>query len=721
MAKSRKKKKKIHTQSKSRYLSVTSSPDADERPYTDGTIKFLNKYGLLILCVFVLAYIVIYGYTSYQKYESFSYYDFDLAIYNQVTWNTLHGNFMYSSIRENVYNMDGAQKRIGIYFKDHAPVILLLFLPVYAIFQTPLTLLMLQTIFLGGAAVPLYLIARRELHGGWGLVYGLVYLFYPAVGYINLFEFHPLCFVPFFLLFAFYFYRLNKFWPFVVFLVLAMFCKEEVAITVFMFGVYVLIDRARKKQIFTSKKWIISPSVIGLLWAIITFKILAPMFNERGYIYEDFYREMGGSMGGIIKTALTRPIYTIKFLFRVAPDMMTNKPLFLVQIFLPVLFLSFLSPLSLLIIIPQLFLYLCSSYPNPARIYFQYTGAIIPIIFLSSVLGLKFLSVKIKWKKYWTVFASVLLVAGVVSSAIWGSLFRLRSTEWQYPAGGKVYISDHTDEIKQHMINLVPEDASITATFRFLDKLSMRKYLYSFHYIYMGKEKVTKIKYSVPEKIDYALFDYSDMVFTSWQDPKGRSTEYTRDFIIGRRYGVEKVVDAFVLLKEGKEDLTPLYEVLDEQPKPENMIKRGIRVRLGNDEPFIFIGLIGTDLELIETDGFQQVEIASYWQCISQAPSVTGQLAPMTMYVNIVLVDESNKETANVIAQRRYPICYEIYPTNLWKKDEFVKTKHYIALPPDIEPGKYKVVMQPYPKNAKLLGPMEYSPFVGGEIEVPSK
>ena len=678
-------------------------------------IAFLNRYGLIILCFFVLVYIAMYGYTSYRKYDSFSYYDFDLAIYNQVTWNTLHGSFLYSTIRENLYNMDGVERRVGTYFKDHVPLILLFMLPVYVVFQTPLTLLMLQTAFLGAAAVPLYLIARRELHGGWGLVLGLVYLLFPALGYLNLFEFHPLCFAPFFFFFAFYWYLTGRFWPSMIFLVLALFCKEEVSITVFMFGVYVLVGSAIRKKVGASRKWIITPAVVGLVWAVLCFKVLSPMFNEGDYIYTSHFREMGGSMGGIIKTALTDPVFTIKHIFKIQGPMI-NKPLFLVQLFLPVMFLSFLSPLTLLIIIPQSFLYLASSKAATSTIYFQYTGAVIPFVFISAVMGARFLDRKIRWGRCRLVPVGVVLITGIICSLIWGTQFRLFSKNWDFIAANttgsynRIYISDYRDEIRDSMIESIPADASVAATFRFLDKLSCRRYIYSMHYIYNGTELDAQVKYTVPEKIDYALLDYSEGIFGFYETAE--SYKHMGDFFIGRGYGVEKVIDSFVLFKEGKQDLTPLYEVLDEQPEPENTLTRGIPVRLGNGEPFIFIGLIGTDIELIETDGFDQVEITSYWQCVNPAPRSGGAPAPMEMYVNILLVDDSDKEKPNVAAQRSYPICYEIYPAKLWKKDEFVKAKHYIALPPDITPGKYKVVLQPYPKNPVLQKALQYQAFI---------
>ena len=712
-----KKKKKKRTRSKSGIGSHRPSSTSEEKPHSDGIIAFLNRFGLYILCVFVIAYIIVYGYTCFRKYETFSYYDFDLAIYNQVTWNTLHGDFMYSSIRENVYNMDGVNKRVGIYFKDHAPVILLFFLPIYAVFQTPLTLLMLQTIFLAAAAIPLFLLARRELHGGWGLVFGLVYLIYPAVGYINLFEFHPLCFAPFFLLFAFYFYRIDRFRPFIIFLALAMFCKEEVAITVFMFGIYVLIDRARKKDISANKRWIITPAVMGIFWALLTYKILAPMFNEKGYIYTDLFKEMGGSFGGIVKKTLTDPVYTLKHIFKIQKPML-NRPLYLLKLFLPIGFLSLLSPLTLLITLPQLFLYLASSKAATSTIYFQYTGAVIPVLFISAVMGVRFLSSRIRPGKYWPAGAAAVLILGTVTSIVWGPQFRLFDKDWDYTgantlwAYNRIYSSDSRDDMRQHMADLIPPDASVVTSFRFLDKLSSRRHIYSLHYIFLGREMITQIKYATPEKMEYALLDYSEpWLFQQLQANK--NTRIMQEIFLDpeRKYGVEKVIDGFVLLKEGEEDLSPLFEVLDNPPEepPKTVLRKPFQVPWKKDTPPLELALMGTDNEIIKTDEFEQLQITSYWQC--------DEPGPLTIYLGIELMADRPGRGPLILTRRSYPLCYEIHPTKLWEKNELVKSKHYIALPPRIEPGKYKIRFQ---VQIKEMG-AAFPPFDAGEFTIPSE
>ncbi len=95
---------------------------------------------------------------------------------------------------------------------------------------------------------------------------------------------------------------------------------------------------------------------------------------------------------------------------------------------------------------------------------------------------------------------------------------------------------------------------------------------------------------------------------------------------------------------------------------------------------------MGTDNEIIKTDEFEQLQITSYWQC--------DEPGPLTIYLGIELMADRPGRGPLILTRRSYPLCYEIHPTKLWEKNELVKSKHYIALPPRIEPGKYKIRFQ---------------------------
>jgi uncharacterized membrane protein len=108
----------------------------------------------------------------------------------QVVWNTAHGHWFETSLGR-ATNVE----LIGSYLGNHVRPILLLLAPFYRLWPDPRLLLILQSIALGLAAVPLYWIARRQAGDSTAtLIVACCYLAYPALGFLNLCDFHPIAF-----------------------------------------------------------------------------------------------------------------------------------------------------------------------------------------------------------------------------------------------------------------------------------------------------------------------------------------------------------------------------------------------------------------------------------------------------------------------------------------------------------------------------------------------
>ena len=230
--------------------------------------KFCQKFADGLVWVFILAYILIFGYLSFLKYQSFNYLDWDLTSDAIVLWNSVHGKFLYYPFLE--------QSILGA----HLYLIALFILPIYAIFQSPLTLLFLQSMFLGLAAFPLYLLARTKLNKTFSLSLVVAYLLYPSLGYINLFESHFEIYEIFFLFFTLYYFEKERFRNFLVFVLLTLFCKENASLVVFAFGIYAWIRRR-------SKGWVLTPLLVGAAWFFLSVKVVIPHFAKDAKLYKD--------------------------------------------------------------------------------------------------------------------------------------------------------------------------------------------------------------------------------------------------------------------------------------------------------------------------------------------------------------------------------------------------------------------------------------------------
>ena len=143
--------------------------------------------GFLAALIAAVGYTVVLGFLSLAKYSTFHATFLDLGLENEVLWLLAHGGL------HGYYSSGFAQ----IYPFQYQKPILFLVLPIYFLFPHPETLLALATLTIGGAAIPLFLFARRVLlREPYALVLVGAYLLFFPVAAANLFDFHYEDFAP---------------------------------------------------------------------------------------------------------------------------------------------------------------------------------------------------------------------------------------------------------------------------------------------------------------------------------------------------------------------------------------------------------------------------------------------------------------------------------------------------------------------------------------------
>ena len=131
----------------------------------------------------------------------------------------------------------------------HVDPILVLFAPLWWIWPSPDLLLVTQALVVATGAGPVFLLARKHLGSSRaGLGFALVYLLYPATGWLTLNEFHPVALATPFLLFAFRYLDDDRLLAFAVFAIAAALCKEEIGLVVAGFGLSYVISRRRLRM-----------------------------------------------------------------------------------------------------------------------------------------------------------------------------------------------------------------------------------------------------------------------------------------------------------------------------------------------------------------------------------------------------------------------------------------------------------------------------------------
>lgn len=412
-----------------------------------------NRIFLLVLLAVIASYITLFLVLSLYRYWNFRASSLDTAIFNQVTWVLARFKGATSTIRG--MNL----------FGDHMAPILFFLVPFQWIRGSAPALLSIQTVAMGLGAIPIYLLARDKLESrGVGLVVALAYLVYPALQHFNLFDFHPESLGMVFLLFAFLAIDRRRFGWFYVLCIGAAICKEDMVLAVLVLGILVYFKydkRAGKIVTFGS-----------LAYFLLSVLVLLPAFAPQGYQYGGRLGQFGETPVEAVKNMFLHPRHT----FEVVATRENLRYVF--DLLLPVGFLCLLAPIYLIPALPAFLINIISDFQPQHTIYFQYTAAIIPFVFIASIFGMRriknWADGGFKPRKVMAAIAFVLIACALAGNFYFGP--SPLSANWKASA----YRGDRHTRAIEEGLELIPEDASVSAQVFFLAHLSEREDLYMF-------------------------------------------------------------------------------------------------------------------------------------------------------------------------------------------------------------------------------------------------
>jgi uncharacterized membrane protein len=415
----------------------------------------------VLLAAAIAAYASGFAALSALRHEAYFTGRFDLGNMVQAVWSTAHGHPLRMT------DLHGEQiSRLAA----HVDPILVLFAPLWWLWPSPQLLLVGQACVVALGAIPVFLLARKHLRSSRAaLGFGLAYLLYPATGWLTLNEFHPVALATPLLLFAFWYLDEDRLLPFALFAIAAAASKEEIALVVAGFGIWYAVAH---------RQWVAGTAIafVGAAWAAIAIAVVIPHFNAGAE--SDFYgrySEVGGSAGGILKTALTHPL-------RIAEAASSARDLhYLLELVAPLAALCLLAPLVLVAALPELAINLLSSTTTQTSIHFHYTAGLIPPLVIAAIFGAKRLS---RW--------AFPVAAAIVVAALVGN-YRLGPIPgWRHVPGGQTFqataarVTVH-DHIADRALRLIPGDAVVSATNTLGAHLSARARVLSFPFIQDSK------------------------------------------------------------------------------------------------------------------------------------------------------------------------------------------------------------------------------------------
>ena len=437
---------------------------------------FDSKANKIVWILFLL-YISAYSFLSIRRHQSFNSTLDDLAVFDQIVWNISRTRL--SDLGALVEDIRGKN-----YFRGHFSPIIFVFAPLYWVWENVIMILLAQSVLLGTGIFAVYRFARLELDSNfYGLLFCLLYILYPPLGFINRYDFHPVaCAIPL-ILFAWVFQREERWRETSICLALALICKETVGLTLFAASLVMACKHAGHRRF-----WLVW-GLVSITFSLVSIYYIIPYFNG-GNLSEIIVRYywLGKTPGAIIRQFITHPWESFLIQFGIGYD--GNKMLFgalrltyLVKMFLPFVFLPFLGGSIILAVAPALFYNILSSSITQGSIYFHYNSPIIPFLFIGAVLGFK----RIRgWcgdksrKKITTLVTALLIIFSTVSFIHDNPFTRIvmhpyyPNVIWQPVSGIREFYE---------AARLIPPEASVQTTYNFGPHLSHRQEL---HYLYRG-------------------------------------------------------------------------------------------------------------------------------------------------------------------------------------------------------------------------------------------
>jgi uncharacterized membrane protein len=214
---------------------------------------------------------------------------YDLGIFDQAVYLISQGQLPVSSFMG--YHILG----------DHAAFIFYPLALLYKIYPSVYWLFALQAAALALGALPTWYLARQaNLTPQQSIAMAAVYLLYPVVFNVNLFDFHPEAIALPILLAAVWFARQGKTAWFCVSIILILSCKAVLSLTVAAMGIWLILFEKRRLCGIIAL-------CFGAAWFLISSQMIIPFFSGREAAAVGRFSYLGNSVTEIAQNLLLKP------------------------------------------------------------------------------------------------------------------------------------------------------------------------------------------------------------------------------------------------------------------------------------------------------------------------------------------------------------------------------------------------------------------------------
>jgi uncharacterized membrane protein len=593
------------------------------------------------------AYVLVFFGLQVRLYEGFHMGTRDLVLFDQALYNTLRGDFFQKTYQwesGDIFALppDSSQQdalRVNSLFSEHLYSIMMVVLPIYALFPGAYTLFFLQALGAGVGGITVFLLARHVLrHEGAALSFSLVYLLHPSLQWSTLgyfyFGFHPdNFFPPLFLTALLVMLKGRRRWAVGLF-ILSLTVVETYALAVAAFTLCMFVVQKDRQQRVT---WSIIAG-LAMLWLIVAIQLIIPWFRGGGTPW--YFTAANG-----LREVIRQPA-------QFGSEVLDALGRYIFYLFVPLLLIPLAGWPIFLAIVPNALVNssaLAIGYHIPSDPRAWHVNSLLPIVFASAILGLpkvigwlKALGDQRSEERLWRVLPIALICAALASNYWLGPL----------PFGQAVPPARFAcDEVRTKSIRkaaaLIPDDASLSAA--------------SFAGSHFTQRPILHIAPRFWESTDYVLVDLNPR----WDG--------VRDGDMPSLLAELEASPNHELMYSGND----VYLFRNRFARPP--IQHAVEANLGNR-----VKLLGYTLDTETVKAGESLTLTLYWQAI--APMETSY----TVFTHVT------DEGGAIKGQKDERPVEGTHLTTHWRSGEIVADPYEVVIDPEVPPGRYTIKVGMY-------------------------
>lgn len=292
---------------------------------------------------------------------------YDLGLFANVLWNTLHGRFLFNSLT-------GAS-----YGGDHFSPLLPVLSPLFLLWKNAAVLLLVQTGALAAAIPAVHRLAERFLGRAGAAAFAVLFAVFPYVHHVSRFDFHDAAFAIPLYLWALVFWdegRTRAFWGT---LVPATLLREDMALVTAGLGIYIAFLSERRNDPAWRRAGLGIAAGAAILF-VLEMTVILPAFGSwRSAAFS--YANLGGDLPSILKSLLNPVILWQNSL----GDPARLKGLAVLAAWTGGL--AFLAPRALFLVAVPVALNLLAGRSAQNTFQLHYAATVIPFLFYAMVRG----------------------------------------------------------------------------------------------------------------------------------------------------------------------------------------------------------------------------------------------------------------------------------------------------------------------------------------------